>query len=213
MATSCYDAHVITSIPSLEDAKARLSDFDLPSILNSFKTMAIAAQQEDNYGLTLIHRHTNVPHGYRLMDFGRTLQTWEIPDQVTTLHGATIIPKSLALREGVWKAYEFELGPGGQSNEAFLNTAAKLLQSYGCEEVLGLRRFSPSDPEELEITEKAGISIKIPRAWVNSCGDDTTETFWAFPDGGFRQYRCSCRDTGSSTNPNHNHIDGNKVYS
>jgi hypothetical protein len=43
----------------------------------------------------------------------------------------------------------------------FLQTVQRRIEELGLLNV-GLRRYSPSDPEELEVTETGGISVKIP---------------------------------------------------
>lgn len=135
----------------------------------------------------------------------------------------------MALTAGGWKPYEYELGSPDLPQQDFFADVQALLEQNGSEGLhVGLRRYSPSDPEELEITESGGVSVKIPWNSVSGCGHILSDganlqqvvssspgyktTFWAFPseDGGeMRNYRCSCRDTGSSTNPNHKHIDCN----
>ncbi|KAG8624319.1 hypothetical protein KVT40_007386 [Elsinoe batatas] len=138
---------------------------DLPeAVLAGFRDLLSENGGNDRYGLTLVHRHANVAPGKRLMDFGRTLQPWNIPDTAEDLHRASIAPKSFASRDNRWKPYEYEIAPAENENLALLAEIAMLLESYGCEDVLGIRKFSPTDPEELEITESEGISIKIP--WI-----------------------------------------------
>ncbi|KAL5944629.1 hypothetical protein ACKVV1_003437 [Pyricularia oryzae] len=94
------------------------------------------------------------------MDFKQTLQPFPLEDSANDLHGASIRPKSLALIDGKWKAYEFELGDYEAPCNDFLADVQALLQSRSLP--VGLRRYSPSDPEELEITESQGVSVKIP---------------------------------------------------
>jgi len=98
------------------------------------------------------------------MDFGKTLQPLALSDDAQDLYGCPIRPKSYALIEGEWKAYEYELGPP-DLNQASISTFFETIQRR-IEELrlanVGLRRYMPSDPEELEVTETGGISIKIP---------------------------------------------------
>ncbi|KAK3376723.1 hypothetical protein B0T24DRAFT_719015 [Lasiosphaeria ovina] len=209
-----YDPQVMVHVPSLEVAHA--SVFENPSfdqVLSKFRALASKYGQNNTYGLALVHRHAEVSPGHRLMDFKQTLQPFPLNDTADNLHGAPIRAKSLALTAGGWKPYEYELGSPDLPQQDFFADVQALLEQNGSEGLhVGLRRYSPSDPEELEITESGGVSVKIPWNSVVSPSPGYKTTFWAFPseDGGeMRNYKCSCRDTGSSTNSNHNHIDCN----
>jgi len=206
-----YDPSIIRSVHSLEEAHTGIQSKDFTAFLFAFENMAKHGNQNDTYGVTLVHRHAEVETGSRIFDFGQTLQPFPISDQADNLYGAKIRPKSYALRQKSWMPYEYELGDhDDEMADEFFATSQQLVQQFGLEDYIGLRRYSPDDPEELEITERKGISVKIP--WDSSKDEGTQDyktTFWAFPSGAPRNYRCSCRDTGSSTNSNHNHINAN----
>jgi hypothetical protein len=61
-----------------------------------------------------------------------------------------------------WKPYEFELGAYDDSADEFFATVKQLVLQFKLDKSIGLRRYSPDNPEELEITERKGISLKIP---------------------------------------------------
>lgn len=93
---------------------------DFLAFLEAFEIMAKLGKQNDSYGITLIHRHTEVEPGHRIFDFGQTLQPFPISDTADNLYGAKIRPKSYALRQSMWKPYEFELGGHhGMADEFF----------------------------------------------------------------------------------------------
>ncbi|KAL5906941.1 hypothetical protein ACKVV1_011345 [Pyricularia oryzae] len=105
------------------------------------------------------------PPGYRLMGFKQTPQPFLLETSANDLHGASIRPKSLVFIACEWKPYEFELGVYEAPRDDFLADVQALLQQHqhGPTSLpVGLRRYSPSDPEELEITERQGVSAKIP---------------------------------------------------
>ena len=157
-----YDASIVDSIPSLEDAHSSIASNPLfKQFLSEFRDVATHYKHNDKYGLTLVHRHTTIGPQQRLMDFGRTLQTIHLDQKAQALHGYPISPKSLALRDASWKPYEYELGNYELPDPAFLTKAKELVERFSLTGV-GLRRYSPDDPEELEITESGGISVKIP---------------------------------------------------
>lgn len=80
------------------------------------------------------------------------------------LHGCPIRPKSYALVEGVWKPYEYKLGKPGRVEDSQVYFFERIKQRIVDLDIgnIGLRRYSPTDPEELEITDRGGISIKVP---------------------------------------------------
>jgi len=82
-------------------------------------------------------------------------------DTADNLYGAKIRPKSYALRQSVWKPYEFELGDHDGMADRFFITVQQLVQQLKLENYIGLRRYSLADSEELEITERKGVSVKI----------------------------------------------------
>lgn len=161
-----YDPLVMENISSLEAAHASISNYtSFDTLLSDFRDLALRYDQNNIYGLTLVHRHAQVPPGYRLMDFKQTLQPFPLETSANDLHGAPIRPKSLALIAGEWKPYEFELGVYEAPRNDFLAEVQALLQQHQHGQTslpVGLRRYSPSDPEELEITERQGVSVKIP---------------------------------------------------
>lgn len=157
-----YDHSVISSILSLEEAKTRLNSKDMTGFLKHFRTKATDSGLNNQYGVTLVHRHTNVKPGFRLFDFKQTLQAFPLSNEAEDLHGAEIRPKSLAWRKGSWMPYEFEIGSSDKIRSDFLAAIVELLETFGLNEVIGPRRYCPSDEEELEITDRGGISVKIP---------------------------------------------------
>jgi hypothetical protein len=102
-----------------------------------------------------------------MMDFKQTLQPFPLADDARKLRGHTIRYKSIALRNDEWKPYEFELGTENEIDAGFLTSVRRLLEHHRLENI-GLRRYAPSDPEELEITDCEGISVKIPWNSVSS---------------------------------------------
>lgn len=156
-----YDRSVIPSVKSLEEAHDGIQTTSFDDCLSAFETLVKNCGQNDRYGLTLVHRHTDVEPNTRIFDFGNTLQTFPLQDDAEELHGAKIRPKSYALR-GMWKPYEYELGVRDDADDLFLGSVKELLQQHKLDKYVGLRRYSPDDPEELEITEQWGISLKIP---------------------------------------------------
>jgi hypothetical protein len=157
-----YDPSIISTIRSLEEAHIATKSKNFATFLSAFETVAIGCKQNDRFGITLVHRHTDVEPGHRIFDFGQTLQPFPLDDMSGDLHGAQIRAKSYALRQSSWKPYEFELGAYDDSADDFFAAAKQLIQQYELEDHIGLRRYSPDDPEELEITERKGISLKIP---------------------------------------------------
>ncbi|KAK3934867.1 hypothetical protein QBC46DRAFT_272969 [Diplogelasinospora grovesii] len=202
-----FDRSILAYVPSLEAAHALVTNnpkFD--SFLSEFQTVAAQHQKDDIYRVTLVHRHTEVALDHRIMDFKQTLQTFPLHDSAQDIHGYPIRPKSLVLHEGQWKPYEYEFGASDDSSDStFLARVQEMIKHHGLEYV-GLRRYSPTDPEELEITASGGISVKVPWNSLLETKFSYQQLVWAFPSGQPKNYRCSCRDTGSSTNPNHNHI-------
>ena len=159
-----YDPTIIPRIPSLDTANKSVNEnANFPEFLTAFQALITNAGLQDSLGVTLVHRHANVPDGSRLMDFKQTLQSFPLDADAKDLYGHPIRWKSAALDGGNWKPYEYELGDEAveDMDPKFLIDAKDLLERYGLKN-LGLRRYSPKDPEELEITEKLGISVKIP---------------------------------------------------
>lgn len=157
-----YDPSIISSVRSLEEAHTGIQYKEFTTFLLAFQNIAKRGNQNDSYGVTLIHRHTEVMPGFRIFDFGQTLQPFPIGDKEDNLYGATIRPKSYAFRQNSWMPYEFELGDHEEIDEEFFANCQKLVQQFELVDYIGLRRYSPSDPEELEITESKGVSVKIP---------------------------------------------------
>lgn len=160
-----YDATVFNSILSLDGAHASVtSNSRFEAYLSEFATMAVSLAQNDVFGLTLVHRHTRIDPGTRMLDFKQTLQPFPLPDCAQDLHGCPIRPKSYALVDGAWMPYEYELGIPGpllNSETHFFDCVKRRLEDLGLENI-GLRRYSPTDTEELEVMESGGISVKIP---------------------------------------------------
>jgi len=157
-----YDPSVISFIPSLEEARTATKSDNFQTFLSLFENIAKVQKQNDRYGVTLVHRHTEVEASHRNFDFKQTLQPFPLSDDAQDLYGAEIRPKSYALREMSWKPYEFEIGAYDDSANEFFAAVGQLLQQYQLADYIGLRRYSPDDPEELEITERKGISVKVP---------------------------------------------------
>ena len=85
----------------------RASNFK--SLLQEFVRIATKWTQNDYFGLTLVHRHTDVGPGMRMLDFKQNLQPLPLPDDVQYLHGCPIRPKSYTLVDNIWKPYECEM--------------------------------------------------------------------------------------------------------
>ena len=82
--------------------------------------------------------------------------------------GFPIRPKTLALQDGKWRPYEFEFGlTATVGHEDFMNEVAHLIEGSGLKH-LGLRRYDPQDPEELEVTGEQGFSLKLPLNLVST---------------------------------------------
>lgn len=166
--STVYNPAILADIPSLEIAHKKVtSNKGLSSFLSDFRIIAAKHDLNDCYGVTLVHRHANVSKDQRLMDFKQTLQPFPVKDDAQDLHGHPIRPKSFALAAGVWQPYEFELGELEALEDGFLTQIRECINYFGLPYV-GLRRYSPADPEELEITEKGGMSVRIPWDSVSS---------------------------------------------
>lgn len=160
-----YDPEIIPHIPSLEDANVSIKTNEkFRQFLADFETLVTSAGLQDTLGITLVHRHANVPPGSRMMDFKQTLQPFPLAADAKDVYGYPIRWKSIALHQKDWKPYEYELGDEDDEDPEFLVAVKCLLERHRIKNI-GLRRFSPQEPEELEITEKQGISIKIP--WIS----------------------------------------------
>lgn len=166
-----YDATIFDSIPSLEDAHDSVqSNPHFGIFLSEFAAIATKYSLNDLFGLSLVHRHATLSPGNRMLDLKQTLQPFPLPDDAQHLHGCPIRPKSYALSQGTWRPYEYELGGSGQVSDlevAFFGDVKRQLERLGLDNI-GIRRYQPSDPEELEVTESGGISIKIPWTLVSS---------------------------------------------
>jgi len=175
-----YEASVFQKIPSLDEAHTSTQgNPSFGTFLQEFRQIATNLSFNDCFGLTLVHRHASIAPGQRMVDLKQTLQPLPLADDAQDLHGCPIRPKSYALIEGKWKAYEYELGRldlNQVSIPIFLQTIQRRIEELGLLNV-GLRRYSPSDPEELEVTETGGISIKIP--WDLVCN---TKLLYAEPN-------------------------------
>lgn len=160
-----YEASVFQKIPSLDEAhNSTHGNPSFETFLQEFRQISINLSFNDCFGLTLVHRHATISPGQRMMDLKQTLQPLPLADDARDLHGCPIRPKSYALIDGRWKAYEYELGRLDLNQDSvlmFLQTVQRRIEELGILNV-GLRRYSPSDPEELEVTETGGISVKIP---------------------------------------------------
>jgi hypothetical protein len=160
-----YDATIFASIPSLEDAHNSVqSNSGFESFLSEFAAIAAQYSLNDMFGLNLVHRHATLSPGHRMLDLKQTLQPFPLADDAQYLHGCPIRPKSYALSQGIWTPYEYELGGSGQLSDvevAFFDDVKCQLQKSGLANI-GIRRYHPSDPEELEVTEHGGISVKVP---------------------------------------------------
>lgn len=167
-----YDPTVIKFIGSLDDAHIATSSEAFGDFLTIYQEAAREYDLHDRYGVSLVHRHTDVPPGQRIFDFGHTLQPYPLHNHASDLYGAKIRPKSFALRGSEWTPYESELGEPDEDTQEFFEAAKSLIERFGLGQSIGLRRYSPDDPEELEITESGGISIKIP--WDSVCGISAT---------------------------------------
>jgi hypothetical protein len=154
-----YDPSIIRSVRSLEEAQTGIQSKDFTAFISAFENMAKLGNQNDS---SLIYRHTEVEAGARIFNFGQTLQPFPISDKADNLYGAKIRPKSYALRQKSWMPYEFELGDCDETADEFFATSQQLIQQFELEDYIGLRRYSPDDPEGLEITERKGVSVKIP---------------------------------------------------
>jgi len=128
-----YDPSIIHSIRSLEEAHTATKSKDFTAFLDAFEDTARLERQNDSYGITLIHRHTEVEPGHRILDFGQTLQPFPMNDTADNLYGAKIRPKSYALRQSVWKPYEFELGDHDGMADRFFITVQQLVQQFKLE--------------------------------------------------------------------------------
>jgi hypothetical protein len=58
--------------------------------------------------------------------------------------------------------YEFELGDYDEVADEVFASSQQLVQQFGLEDYIRLRRYSPDDPEKLEITERKEVSVEIP---------------------------------------------------
>lgn len=165
-----YDATIFASIPSLEDAHNSVqSNPYFAKFLSDFAAIVTQYSLNDLFGLNLVHRHASLSPGNRMLDLKQTLQPIPLSDDAQYLHGCPIRPKSYALSEGTWRPYEYELGGSKQLSDlevAFFDDVKHQLEGLGLDNI-GIRRYQPSDPEELEVTESGGISIKIPWASVS----------------------------------------------
>jgi hypothetical protein len=162
-----YDPSVFQKILSLDEAHESIhGNLSFEKLLQDFRQIATDLSFHDCFGLTLVHRHASIVPGQRMMDLKQTLQPLPLDNDAQDFHGCPIRPKSYALIGCEWKAYEYELGcPDSRSNSLeFLQEVQRRIEELGVPNV-GLRRYSPSDPEELEVTEEGGISVKIP--WVS----------------------------------------------
>jgi hypothetical protein len=68
-----YDPSIIRSVHSLEEAHTGIQSKDFTAFLSAFENMAKLGKHNDSYGVTLVHRHTEVEPGSRIFDFGQTL--------------------------------------------------------------------------------------------------------------------------------------------
>lgn len=162
-----YDPAIIRHIPTLEVANKSVKENGaFHEFLADFEALVNGAGLQDSLGITLVHRHATVPSSSRLMDFKQTLQPFPLAADAKDLYGHPIKWKSVTLHGERWMPYEYELGDEPGENPEFLLAVKGLLKRHGVKNI-GLRRFSPQEPEELEITEKLGISVKIPWIKVN----------------------------------------------
>jgi hypothetical protein len=175
-----YEASVFQKISSLDEAHDSIHENPcFKTLLHEFQQIATGLSLNDCFGLTLVHRHASIASGQRMMDLKQTLQPLPLADDAHDLHGCPIRPKSYALIEGKWKPHEYELGRLDMNQDSiptFLQAVQRRIEELGLVNV-GLRRYLPSDPEELEVTETGGISVKIP--WDLVCN---AELFYPEPN-------------------------------
>ncbi|KAL2372002.1 hypothetical protein BDBG_03692 [Blastomyces gilchristii SLH14081] len=216
--SAAYDPTIFGNVSSLETAAENFRNLNGVSIVQTtLKSLILQHEVADSFGVALVHRHFDLDNGTVLVEKDMVLSPWAC-DSSWDKFGGKIAPISWLCKGDKTFPYEFGFFSYRQAmpmkleeHSAFVQAYFDAVKQHGLEEYIGLRRLSGREPEEmLECTEgKVNINFpisEIPPEFV----ENGTQTMWFF-DGQppYRMYRCSCINTGSKDNPNHNHIDRN----
>lgn len=91
--SEAYDPTIFNIIPSLEDAHASVkANGHFDGYLKKFATIAAKLTLNDTFGLALVHRHTRMGPGSRMLDFKQTLQPFPWLMMHKTCTGARFDP-------------------------------------------------------------------------------------------------------------------------
>ncbi|CAG8902822.1 unnamed protein product [Penicillium egyptiacum] len=216
MFAETFDPAAFHSIFSLHDADRQFRERNGVSFVETkLKSLILQHGVEKIFGVALVHRHFDLEEGTILVEKDMVTAPWR-SDNSFAKHGGKIIPTSWFCREGNVFPYEFGFVPYSKTDPPRLEEYASFVEAffdtvnlYELGDSVGIRRLSGNESTGmLECTEgKVNImfsSNEIPVEYLRS----GTETMWFFDSQPpYRTYRCVCTNTGSSENPNHNHID------
>ncbi len=76
-AVASYSHDLFQRLPTLEDAKtnfAKVNGQDL--VENFFRTLFVKARMDRVFGLTMLHRHFDLPDNEKMVEYGGTSTPW-----------------------------------------------------------------------------------------------------------------------------------------
>jgi hypothetical protein len=217
-------------ILSLDQANNIFQTRKGPSVIDkSLKDLILSHGLADKFGVILVHRHSRLNPGEAMVSYNNTSSPW--PSQVRAPCGGSIIPQSWRMKDGKLQPYEYRFVPSRAglndalgSYHSFVTEFMKTLEHHDLSSCTGLSLVPESGKECLEITVNSA-NIMIPSDQVSKQRSlpstfltqpqlqsdlldvDTTETMWFFDSNKeSKKFRCTCVNTGSSTNSNHCHI-------
>ncbi|KAK6000666.1 hypothetical protein QM012_003391 [Aureobasidium pullulans] len=187
-----------------------------PSVVDvSLRALIVDHNVADQFGVILVHRHSNLEQGEAMVAFNSTATPW--PSRSCNPCGGSIVPQAWRINNGKLQPYEYRFIPSesGVTNvldehSAFVEEFIKAIEHHGLSSCAGLSLVPEGGKECLEITvNSTNIMIPSDQLQPGQMELGSTETMWFFDQKEqYRKYKCRCVDTGSSTNSNHNHIDG-----
>ncbi|KAJ5143702.1 uncharacterized protein N7515_002489 [Penicillium bovifimosum] len=211
-----YDPTAFHGISSLHDAVEHFRSKNGHSFVETkLKSLILQHGVSDLFGVALVHRHFDLEEGTILVEKDMVTAPWKC-DNSFAKHGGRIVPISWFFKEGRPYPYEFGFFPYSKTDPPKLEQHASFVEAFfdavnlhGLDNFVGLRRLSGHESTGMLECTEGRVNIMFPSNEIPAeLLQNGTDTMWFF-DGQppYRMYRCACTNTGSSSNPNHNHID------
>ncbi|EER36690.1 conserved hypothetical protein [Histoplasma capsulatum H143] len=184
--SAAYDPTTFANVSSLENAAKGFSNLNGLSIVETtLKNLILQHEVADIFGVALVHRHFDLDDGTVLVEKDMVRSPWTCNGSWDKF-GGKIAPISWLCKEDKTVPYEFGFYSYRQASPTKLEKHSAFAQAY------------------FDSVKEHGLEEYIELV------ENGTQTMWFF-DGQppYRMYRCSCINTGSADNPNHNHIDRN----